>query len=114
MNCLKCGREIPEDQVFCDACLEVMKKYPVKPGTPVVIHPRESRGPDPVKKKFSTEEMLSRLQKRNRCLSRWVTALSIVLVISLGLLGYAIYREFTVPALGQNYSTETSAPTLPR
>lgn len=33
MNCLKCGREIEEGQVFCNDCLVQMAKYPVKPGT---------------------------------------------------------------------------------
>ena len=31
MNCLKCGREIEEGQVFCNDCLVQMAKYPVKP-----------------------------------------------------------------------------------
>ena len=40
MNCVKCGREIPEDQVFCEICLTEMENYPVKPGTAVHIPPR--------------------------------------------------------------------------
>ena len=31
MTCMKCGVEIPENQVFCDSCLSVMNRYPVKP-----------------------------------------------------------------------------------
>ena len=31
MNCMKCGVEIPEQQVFCDHCLQIMEQYPVKP-----------------------------------------------------------------------------------
>ena len=41
MQCMKCGMEVPEGQVFCNGCLEVMDKYPVKPGTPVHIRPRK-------------------------------------------------------------------------
>ena len=38
MKCLKCGRET--DQTFCQACREEMEKYPVKPGT-IVLLPKE-------------------------------------------------------------------------
>ena len=33
MTCMKCGVDIPEDQVFWDRCLSVMDEYPIKPGT---------------------------------------------------------------------------------
>ena len=39
MNCMKCGREIPEQQTFCDVCLEVMSQYPVNPHTPPFYSP---------------------------------------------------------------------------
>ena len=48
MNCLKCGREIEEGQVFCNDCLVQMAKYPVKPGTAVQL---PSRGSAAVSKK---------------------------------------------------------------
>lgn len=41
MNCIKCGREIPETQAFCDHCLEAMKAHPVKPGTPIQLPQRK-------------------------------------------------------------------------
>ena len=47
---MKCGREIPVGQVFCDECLEDMEKYPVKPGTAVQLPARPK--PAPVKKSF--------------------------------------------------------------
>ena len=31
MNCMKCGREIGDDQAFCSGCLELMAQHPVKP-----------------------------------------------------------------------------------
>ena len=37
MNCMKCGREAPDGQVFCGDCLERMQAHPVKPGTPVLL-----------------------------------------------------------------------------
>lgn len=42
LNCLKCGREIEEGQVFCNDCLVQMAKYPVKPGTAVQLPSRGS------------------------------------------------------------------------
>ena len=42
MNCLKCGKETAETQVFCENCLKTMDDYPIKPGTPVNIPNRAS------------------------------------------------------------------------
>ena len=42
MYCMKCGKEIKENQVFCEACLVTMGKYPVKPGTVVRLPQRKS------------------------------------------------------------------------
>ena len=47
MNCMKCGRETRGEDVFCQDCLTEMKKYPVDPGT-VVLLPRRK---DPSAKK---------------------------------------------------------------
>ena len=51
MYCMKCGKEVKENQVFCDACLVIMEKYPVKPGTHIQLPhrpflPQESRCPE--------------------------------------------------------------------
>ena len=40
MNCMKCGKTTTNEQVFCDDCLQVMAKHPVKPGTPVYLPQR--------------------------------------------------------------------------
>ncbi len=74
VNCLKCGREIEEGQVFCNDCLVQMAKYPVKPGTAVQL---PSRGSAAVSKKVHSrrrtkaapEEQLKALKKRIRILS---------------------------------------------
>ena len=54
MNCMKCGVEIPEGQVFCDHCLELMKEYPIRPGVHIHLSKRaeDVGGPQkPAKKK---------------------------------------------------------------
>ena len=67
MNCMKCGVEIPETQVFCDHCLEVMEQYPIKPGTHIHL-PKQNLNADsprkPAKKKRtpSAEEQVSSLR----------------------------------------------------
>ena len=43
MKCLKCGKNIQSDRVFCEPCLEDMQRHPVKPGTPVVLPNRPER-----------------------------------------------------------------------
>lgn len=44
MNCLRCGKETEENQVFCKECLEDMERHPVKPGTPIQLPNRKVRG----------------------------------------------------------------------
>ena len=70
MNCIKCGVNVPENQVFCDACLGVMDKYPVKPDITVTL---PQRNDIPVSKKKSRrqrtlppEEQLRRIKSRLR------------------------------------------------
>lgn len=41
MNCMRCGREIEEMDVFCAECLADMERHPVKSGTPIQLPVRE-------------------------------------------------------------------------
>lgn len=50
MNCLKCGREIPAQQVFCESCLKEMAGQPVKPGTLVLLPVRNVPQPPGIPK----------------------------------------------------------------
>lgn len=115
MQCMKCGREIPAGQVFCEECLADMEKYPVKPGTAIRIPPR--REEPPVKKAaprrpLSPEEQVKVLKRR-----LWIV--SIILTLVLALVAGCLYlsldyirENFGKPLPGQNYSTaETTAPT---
>ena len=111
MNCLKCGREIEEGQVFCNDCLVQMAKYPVKPGTAVQL---PSRGSAAVSKKVHSrrrsktvpEEQLKALKKRIRILS----ALLSVCVVLLIVLSVVTFRYMSANRLlpGQNYSAVTT------
>ena len=112
MTCMKCGREIPAGQVFCDSCLDVMEKYPIKPDT-VVQLPRRSAQPvqkkqAPRRRQLSTEEQLPLLKRTCRRLTLCVITLLLILsavtvVIVLHLQKYIAERP-KVP----NYNTTTS------
>ncbi len=84
MNCIKCGVEVPEIQVFCENCLADMEKYPVKPDVTVNL---PHRAETPVSKKkvrrqrvLSPEEQLRRT-KYNLRLTR--VALAVVFICFL-------------------------------
>ena len=42
MNCLKCGKKTGKTEAFCQECMEVMERYPVKPGTVAQIPNRNA------------------------------------------------------------------------
>ena len=109
MGCMKCGRDISENQVFCDSCLEVMARYPVKPETAVQLPHRK----DPsVPKKAHTrrrqpptpEEQIRVLKKRVR---RWLLLWLVTLILFIAALHPALKYLLgdTIRLPGQNYST---------
>jgi len=108
MNCMKCGREIGDDQVFCPKCLELMDQHPVKPDV-VVKLPLRTEAPSkkhpPRKKALTPEEQLLRLKRKNRWLTGWVCLL-LILVVILTYISVDFFRQLDVQKfLGQNYST---------
>lgn len=113
MNCLKCGRKTDEDQLFCTDCLLNMEKYPVKPGTAVLLPNREQ--PAPAKKpSFHFRPSLSQ-EEQLRLLKGRVKRLTLVLVATLLLFaGLAFFtanllRSQAQPRRGQNYSSVTAS-----
>ena len=87
MNCLRCGREVTDDQAFCPQCLELMEKHPVRPDTVVKLPQRRDttiKKAPPRKKVLTAEEQVVRLKRKNR----WLTViLCVILAVSL-LLAY--------------------------
>ena len=106
MRCLKCGRET--EQTFCEICRAEMEKYPVKPGT-IVMLPKERPAEKklPGRKPAVPPETVIRVQQRTiRRLGRGVAAL----VVLLALMGAVLIRlldERNNPPVGKNYSTVT-------
>ena len=109
MHCMKCGKEIPEKQSFCDGCLAIMEQFPVKPGTPALIPNRPA--PAPLKKTvsrkkiLSPEERLARAKKAIQWLSIILAVALFALFLSVSLLIDTIKAEPQEKEIGQNYST---------
>lgn len=113
MNCMKCGRELSQEGVFCDECLAEMDRYPVKPDA-VVQLPRKRTGA-PVKKSAPRRKTHRTPEEQIKHLRRLVLRLAVALFLCLSLLIAAGY--FTVIHLleerpsflpGQNYSSMES------
>ena len=71
MNCVKCGKDTTDNNVFCPDCLAQMADYPVKPGTPVMI-PERNPPRRPPARKFRVpepEEVIRRQKKLIRLLA---------------------------------------------
>lgn len=111
MNCLKCGKETDGTNVFCQECLQIMERYPVKPGTPIHLPQRTTHGQEkqPVRRKETTAEDIT---QQLRSLTRWLTAaiaiLSILLCITAGMLLHTLNDQQPVGNIGRNYTTDTS------
>jgi len=110
MNCMKCGREIQEGQVFCTDCLKVMEKYPVRPGTAVHLPKRPAYSPIrrvmPKRKAIPPEEMVKKQRKIIRRLSVALTIMSIL----AALMAYPAVQHLLENEdflKGQNYSVIT-------
>lgn len=113
MNCIKCGRETQNENVFCQDCLIEMEKYPVQPGT-VVLLPR--RRETSVVKKMpkrhipTAEEQIRFLRK---CVMTLTIALAVCIVaIALMFKPTMHYVMDEHVEIGQNYSSvvTTTAP----
>lgn len=117
MSCMKCGKEVSAGQVFCDECLLEMEKYPVKPGTPVLL-PNRPTAPVVHKRRFykrqrKPEEQLSTYKN-------WITffcifccvlvvALTLSIMLNLHLLGNKDINFLP----GQNYKPDQTVDSTP-
>lgn len=112
MTCMKCGREISPEQVFCDSCLATMEKYPVKPDAAIHLPlrkdasaPKKQTGR---KRPLSPEELVLVLKKRTRRLRLAVTVLSILLALAVAGVVYLRLNPDTPIPVGRNYIIDTT------
>lgn len=107
MQCIKCGREVAGQHVFCEQCLSGMDSSPVKPGTRVVIPKRPQKVHTPVIKKEKPEDQIPKLQRTIRALLWTCLCLLVSLAVSIGIIAFHFAaNDHNSPAIGQNYSTE--------
>ena len=86
MNCMKCGREVEDGQVFCPACQEDMEKYPVRPGTVVLLPKREET--HYVKKSTSRRRAAPTPEEQIRSLKARLRLVTLMLLVSLTRSGF--------------------------
>lgn len=120
MGCMKCGRDTVEDRLFCDTCLEVMKRYPVKPGIAIQLPKRKdvsiSKRPAAPRRRQApkTEEIIRRLRRRIRNLViLWL--LTLLLAAAMVYPTVRFIQDLDLHKIGQNYTTftEETAETVP-
>lgn len=109
MGCMRCGRDVPGEQAFCEDCLLEMEKYPVKPGTAVMLPIRKET---PAARKQSRRKVLPP-EEQVKVLKRRVRGLTITLILTLLLaaaLAIPAYQHLMEDHFlpGQNYSTFSS------
>ena len=96
MNCMKCGREVEEGQVFCQECLAQMETEPIRISTPVHIPRQPTKGTTTHHAVLHPEDEIRRLERANERLRVWVI-----------LLAMAVYHKevaSVVEELGKKYS----------
>ena len=113
MNCMKCGVEIHEGQVFCDHCLSVMEQYPVRPGTHIHLPKRALAAAlpkKPVKKKraLSPEEQISALKLKILRLRLTAAILAFLFCVASGFLAMKVFQASAEPTTGRNYTVDVS------
>ena len=105
MNCMKCGREISDGQVFCPECLEVMASFPIAPEIHVQIPRRPVKPSEKKAKTLPPAEQIRHLKKRIRRLSFTVC----ILLLIIGALSFLLLQKLDAPQqplpTGRNYTT---------
>lgn len=111
MNCMKCGREVEDEQVFCADCLVDMERYPVAPGTVVKLPSRKAPPPGrkqaPRRRKLTPSEQIPILKKRIRTLTVALVVTVLLLLASLYPAVNFFIRHYELRP-GQNYTAVTT------
>lgn len=114
MACLRCGREMATEGAFCQECQADMSRYPVPPGTPVIL-PKRRTASQPrrggKRRSPSLEDQIKVLRRRVRVLA----ALVLLLLITSVVLAFPAWKQLTGSHLrpGQNYSSVVPTTTAP-
>lgn len=112
MNCLKCGTAIEDGASFCENCLKVMEEYPVPKDTVLILPTKAqlSARRTPRKRTLSTEELLAQARKQLQKVRFFAFIQFLVILLLIAVCVYFFVQD-KKPALGQNYSTVSTAAT---
>ena len=109
MHCMKCGRKIEDQKVFCTDCLAEMENTPVNPDTVIHLPVRPAL---PVAKKKARrgrdgkpEDQLRHLKFVVRCLCVALAVCLVAFALSAGMLLKMIDDRDSASTIGQNYGT---------
>ena len=108
MNCIKCGRELRGEQVFCCECQENMELYPIKPGTPVQL-PVHAPQPDAKpktarsRKNLPPEVRIRKLHTTVRLLALALAAVLLAFAMTAYLTLHLMDQRDQQSRIGQNY-----------
>ena len=103
MYCMKCGREVEGEEVFCPECLAQMEQEPIAMNASVKIPCQPPYNNRPRRPSVHLEEEVKRLERSNERMRIWV----VLLATAVFLLTLAIYHKEVVQVvedLGKNYS----------
>ena len=86
MYCLKCGNETQGEKIFCEDCLLLAQRYPIKPGTPIQL-PRQDQPKKNLSQKrtTSTEEQVDALRKTLFYTRVLLFLMTVALAMALGI-----------------------------
>ena len=85
MNCIRCGGEAENNQIFCNECLATMEQHPVKPGTPIQLPNREMRAPQKRTAFKAAQDKWANTVYRLRHIIFWLVVLVVLLACALAL-----------------------------
>ena len=108
MNCIKCGRETLGENIFCPDCLAEMEKYPVQPGTVVLLPRRKESSSKKAPKRHTPapEELVTNLRRQNSALLFLLAVCIIAIALMFEPTMHYVRDEHY--EIGQNYSSVSS------
>ena len=89
MNCMKCGREVEDGQVFCPECLELMAQEPINISVPVHLPQQPPKRNNLRRPVIHLEEEVQRLETASDRMRIWI----ILLTMASLLLTMALYHK---------------------
>jgi len=109
VNCIKCGRDLRGEQVFCRECQENMEHYPIKPGTAVQLpahapQPEAKAKPIRSKKNLSAEAQLRKQRVTIRLLILTLAAVLLAFMATAVLSLHLLDQRDQQSRIGQNYT----------